>query len=67
MPSISIEPRYCKGCGYCIPVCPKGLIQIGSQKNHLGLNCAEQPNSEGCTACMLCSTICPDSAITVYK
>ncbi|MCU6746397.1 4Fe-4S binding protein [Faecalicatena acetigenes] len=67
MSQVKIEPMYCKGCGYCIDVCPFQLLRIGSRTNAIGLHAAEQIETDKCTACKLCANICPESAITVYK
>jgi 2-oxoglutarate ferredoxin oxidoreductase subunit delta len=62
-----INPTFCKGCGICIDVCPKGLIQIGDRVNAKGHFYAVQENEEACTACKLCAIMCPDAAIEVFK
>lgn len=67
MAQVKIEPGYCKGCGYCIDVCPFKLLKIGSKINAAGQYAAEQIETDKCTGCKLCATICPESAITVYK
>lgn len=67
MPQVKVEPKYCKGCGYCVTVCPNNLLRIGEEKNLIGLHVAEQIQTNLCTACRLCAIICPESAITVYK
>ncbi len=67
MPHVEIEAKYCKGCGYCVDVCPHKLLQIGKTTNAIGQHAAEQTDPDRCTACKLCSIVCPESAITVYK
>lgn len=67
MNKIVIDQKYCKGCGLCIAVCPKGIIAISDTANAKGYKCAEQTDESKCIACKLCAIMCPDSAITVYK
>jgi 2-oxoglutarate ferredoxin oxidoreductase subunit delta len=66
---IVIDETLCKGCQLCTPACPKGIIQIATDRlNAKGYHPAElnDPNGE-CTGCAICAVICPDVAITVYR
>lgn len=69
MARIVVDNELCKGCGYCISFCPKKIIHFGTQRNTSGYGnlCAEQILGSECIACKTCATVCPDSAITVYK
>ncbi len=66
--TVNFEEETCKGCGLCIPVCPKDLIVLAERLNARGYHPAElvDPDLE-CTGCALCAVICPDVAITVYR
>lgn len=70
---ISVDEDRCKGCGLCVPVCPKHLIELANRFTPRGYHpagliaFADGTPHEQCTGCMLCSTICPDAAITVYR
>ena len=70
---ILVDEDRCKGCGLCVAVCPKHVIELSGRFTPRGYHPAAlitfsnaQPQ-ERCTGCMLCSTICPDAAITVYR
>jgi 2-oxoglutarate ferredoxin oxidoreductase subunit delta len=66
---IVIDETLCKGCQLCAPVCPKGIIQMATDRlTPKGYHPAElnDPNGE-CTGCAICAVICPDVAITVYR
>jgi 2-oxoglutarate ferredoxin oxidoreductase subunit delta len=71
--TISIDENRCKGCGLCVPVCPKGIIRISTHFTPRGYRSAQlvdpiliDPHHD-CTGCLLCATICPEAAITVYR
>jgi 2-oxoglutarate ferredoxin oxidoreductase subunit delta len=53
-----IEER-CKGCGFCVEFCPRGVFVISKRTN------PEITDSSQCTDCGLCALLCPDFAIYV--
>ncbi|MBN1230508.1 MAG: 4Fe-4S binding protein [Anaerolineales bacterium] len=64
---IEVNEMYCKGCELCISVCPQNVLQLNMEKlTTKGYHPATQ-FKEGCIACGICATICPDAAITVYR
>jgi 2-oxoglutarate ferredoxin oxidoreductase subunit delta len=66
--TIVIDEGRCKGCGLCVPVCPKDVIQMAEYFTARGYRPAMLVDLQGaCTGCMLCATVCPDVAITVYR
>lgn len=67
MPSIIVEQKYCKGCGLCIPACPRNLIHFAAEHNLRGYRPAVLTEPERCTGCCLCAAVCPDAAIEVYR
>ncbi len=67
MGKVVIDATYCKGCGYCIRVCPKGALHFGEKRSIHGNKCAEQIEGSECVACKSCGLVCPDAAITIYK
>jgi 2-oxoglutarate ferredoxin oxidoreductase subunit delta len=67
MPVVKIRAERCKACGWCIEVCPKGVIRLSAGLNERGHHPAEQTDTEECTACGLCALVCPDVCIAIYK
>ena len=69
MAHIKIDRDRCKGCYFCIKYCPRNLIRISTEHNHLGYFPAEFVDDEEnrCTGCKTCAVMCPDTAIEVYK
>ncbi|MHA1380686.1 MAG: 4Fe-4S dicluster domain-containing protein [Candidatus Helarchaeota archaeon] len=64
---IKIEKNLCKGCGYCIEVCPKQIFQESNNRNKKGYMQPEIQNPETCIFCKKCELICPEMAITIEK
>lgn len=65
---IAIDETYCKGCGYCAEFCPKGCIEMESDRfNSQGYMMPLFKHPEKCTACGVCVWMCPSMNIEVYK
>ena len=64
---IKIIEDYCKGCGYCIDICPKHIFKESLRLNEKGYEIPEITDSELCTLCKKCELICPEMAISVEK
>lgn len=58
---IFIYDKWCKSCGICYSLCPKGVLTA----DKAGRPVVSHP--EECIACYLCEILCPDMAITVHK
>ena len=66
MPKMKVDFDRCKGCGLCVTACPKGIIEMQSEKlNKEGYITAVCKNQDECIACALCALMCPDCVITI--
>jgi len=57
-----IEER-CKGCGFCVEFCPRGVFVVSKRTNPKGYHPPEITDSSQCADCGLCALLCPDFAI----
>jgi 2-oxoglutarate ferredoxin oxidoreductase subunit delta len=64
---IVINRELCKGCGFCVTVCPQGLIGLEEGLNAKSYHPAITVDNGSCNACSLCAVICPDLAIEVWR
>jgi len=65
---ITVDERYCKGCGLCVSVCPKHIIALSTDRiNTKGYHPADLTDASKCIGCAACAQICPDAAITVER
>lgn len=67
MPRPVFREERCKGCGLCIVVCPKKILEIGAHVNSRGYFPATCVNEKNCIGCMLCAKACPDIVIEIHK
>ena len=68
MSRIIVDEHYCKGCGLCVDVCPRGIIALDPEKmTDKGYHPARLMDESQCTACANCALMCPDVAITVER
>ena len=62
-----IDIERCKGCGLCVAVCPKKVLEISKEVSAKGYFPAYQARPEDCITCAICCTMCPDVAITISE
>jgi 2-oxoglutarate ferredoxin oxidoreductase subunit delta len=62
-----IDQERCKGCGLCVTVCPKEVLEISSRVSAKGYFPAYQARPEKCIYCATCCRMCPDVAITITE
>lgn len=67
MAKVVVDPKYCKACGLCMTACKKDVLAYGKTVNAMGYYAVVPKAEENCIGCRLCSIICPDAAIEVYK
>ena len=56
---VSIDSKWCKGCGICVAFCPKKTLEL-DQKDK-----AVQVRPDDCIRCGMCALYCPDLAVIV--
>lgn len=57
-----IEDR-CKGCNFCIELCPKDVLDRSPELNVRGAHPPIVKDEEACVGCGICEEVCPDFAI----
>ncbi len=62
-----LDIERCKGCGLCMTVCPKKVLEISDEVNVKGYFPVYQARPEDCVFCTTCCIMCPDVAITITK
>ena len=67
MAKIQINRERCKGCGYCIEVCPNKVLGWDSAINKRGIKPAIVIYPGKCTGCSMCAYMCPDICIEVWR
>lgn len=64
---IEVNELYCKGCSLCVSACPRDVLALDMNRlTSKGYHPAFLVNDD-CTGCGICSIVCPDAAITVYR
>ncbi|MBQ6376419.1 MAG: 4Fe-4S binding protein [Lachnospiraceae bacterium] len=68
MAKLTFRTDECKGCGLCVNVCPKKILQLSKDViNKKGHHPAECIDESACIACASCATMCPDCIIKIEK
>ncbi len=62
-----IDFERCKGCGLCVDVCPKNVLELTKEVNAKGYFPAYQARPQDCVFCTTCCIMCPDVAISITK
>ena len=63
----AIDIEYCKGCGLCVIVCPKDVLELSNKVSPKGYFPAFQARPDDCIYCGTCCRMCPDVAITITE
>jgi len=64
---LEIDQNRCKGCGLCVSVCPKNVLEISSNVNSNGYFAVFLAHPEDCIFCAMCCEMCPDVALTITE
>jgi len=64
---IHIDEELCKGCYFCVEVCPREVLQISDEMSPKGYIIVKAERPENCIECRMCERICPDFAISIQK
>jgi 2-oxoglutarate ferredoxin oxidoreductase subunit delta len=60
---VQIDRELCKGCGYCVELCPADALALSSEFNAKGYHPPVVSDAEACVGGGLCAAVCPDFAI----
>ncbi len=60
---VRIDRDRCKGCGYCVEFCPRGVLQMSGDLGPKGYDSVKVVDRSKCLGCGLCEIICPEFAI----
>lgn len=59
-PTIKLYPQRCAGCGRCLEVCPRNVLEKDGNKVRIS-------DRDSCMECGACALNCPFSALEVRK
>ena len=62
-----IDNDRCKGCGLCVSICPKKVLDLSDKVGTNGYFPAYRARPEDCIFCAMCCTMCPDVAIVINE
>ena len=65
--TVTINDKFCKGCGYCVKYCPKKVLALDESLSGKGYRIAKVADKKGCIGCASCAVVCPEGAITIEK
>ncbi len=60
---IHILKERCKGCGFCVEYCPRGVLEESEEFNAKGYHPPRVKDEDACVNCGLCEMLCPEFAI----
>ena len=62
-----IDKDRCKGCGLCVAICPKNVLELSREVNTKGYFPVFQARPQDCIYCAMCRVMCPDVAIEIAE
>ena len=64
---IRVDTTLCKGCNFCIYICPQEVLETAKEPSSKGYLTATPQHPENCILCQACEQVCPDFAISVKE
>lgn len=64
---ILLDPEKCRGCGLCMDVCKRGVMEVREGENACGCRPVIVVHPEKCVFCGLCIAVCPLHVISLKK
>ena len=65
--TIEISDKFCKGCGFCVKYCARGVLALGEKAGRKGYRTAVAQSPDKCVGCLNCAAVCPEAAIRIEK
>jgi 2-oxoglutarate ferredoxin oxidoreductase subunit delta len=62
---IEVLPDRCKGCGYCVEICPRHVLEMSEELTPKGYRLPRVVDLEACLDDGQCEMVCPEFAIFV--
>ena len=62
---VHISKERCKGCGYCVEFCPRGVLKMTGELGPKGYETVGIVDEAKCLGCGLCEIICPEFGIHI--
>jgi len=62
---VYLIPERCKGCGICVALCPRDVLEVSQQTNSKGYHLPDIISGKECDCvhCEFCTLVCPEFAI----
>ena len=51
---VTINPNWCKGCGFCVEYCPTDALEMSKAYNAKGYHPPKVKNADDCRDCKFC-------------
>ncbi len=64
---IITDSERCKGCDFCIELCPKDVLEHSKELNARGAFPPVIKDEDACVGCGVCEEVCPDFAIFLKR
>jgi 2-oxoglutarate ferredoxin oxidoreductase subunit delta len=63
--TVEIDFEACKGCLYCLELCPQSVFEPGERLNAKGFRPPAAARIEDCVGCQGCFFACPDFCLSL--